>query len=284
MLMPGPRTTSTPCVRASCPIAYADSMHQLDVPRRRERRRGREAGRGQAAGDPHMVGLVRLHPKAVRAVGERDPRDAEPLHAGRVPEVRALAQAGLLLEGELADQLGSHRTTSSHHPREDSEGCRCRARGCRGAARRSRRNLRRGGWHVRPVAEDRAARRAAQGRQLRRMCRSSSRTCPASCANGAPAWAGHRCASCPTAADEPSLTVTEVDQAFAAIAGARRRRVADRTPPPSRPTCCRGRRKQSNASSADWSPASCGRAHSPPCSSTRSRRPPASRWMTSDGR
>ena len=72
MLMPGPRTTSTPCARASSPTASPTRRTSSGSKDEPERARGREAGGGHAAGDADVVALVGLLAQAVRAVGERD--------------------------------------------------------------------------------------------------------------------------------------------------------------------------------------------------------------------
>ena len=71
------------------------------------------------------------------------------------------------------------------------------------------------------------ARAAARSRRWRRRCasprprrpRSPSPSSPASCASGRSAWDGRRCASCRRPLPSASLTVGEVDAAFAAIGG-----------------------------------------------------------------
>ena len=78
----------------------ADPAHQRRVEGRAERRRGREARGRHAPGDPDVVALVRLPAEPVRAVRQRDRRDAGARHRRRVPDVRAQAQRGLLLEGQ----------------------------------------------------------------------------------------------------------------------------------------------------------------------------------------
>jgi hypothetical protein len=94
------RDVLRPCLD---PDRRADLADQVDVPGRAQRRRGGEAGRGQAAGDPDVVALGRLHAQPVRAVGQPDRLDAEPVDGGGVPEVRAQAEGGLLGGGQGRD-------------------------------------------------------------------------------------------------------------------------------------------------------------------------------------
>ena len=88
--------------------------HQVDVPRGGERRRGREAGRRHAL--PQGAGPLALLAQPVRAVGDHHRRDPQPLHRRRVPEVRADAQRGLLLEGQLVQQLRDVQLTHGPDP------------------------------------------------------------------------------------------------------------------------------------------------------------------------
>ena len=81
-----------------------------------------------------------------------------------------------------------------------------------------------------------------------------SPSCPVSCCSAGPASAGPRCATCRPPADEPTLTVGEVDAAFAddrravrgGVAGPRVASCVDRAVRPARPS-------RSSGSCAAWS-------------------------------
>ena len=92
-----------------------DQSEQLRVPRRADRRRGREAGRRHTAGEPDMVGLVQLCAQAVRTVGHHDLRHAQPLD-------RAVCQKS---EPRHSDAFSSR--VSSAEQRLDVERLGCRA-------------------------------------------------------------------------------------------------------------------------------------------------------------
>ena len=104
MLMPGPEDDRQVDARASCASAAPIRRNRSGFHAERDRRRRREAGRGQAAAEPDVVACPRLGAQAVRAVRHHDLRDAQPLDRRRVPERGTRRQRRLLLQGQLGQQ------------------------------------------------------------------------------------------------------------------------------------------------------------------------------------
>ena len=86
---------------------------QPGVPGAGERGGGREAGGRHAPADARMVGAVGLLAQPVRPVGQHDRLDAGRRDRRGVPEVRAQAQRGLLIQGEPAEK-SCHRVLVRH--------------------------------------------------------------------------------------------------------------------------------------------------------------------------
>ena len=83
----------------------AQLLFKVLVKGSRRRTACREADRLDRLVHAQVVRLLVLLPESVRAVGNHDGRNAQPLHGLRVPEILPAQERGLLLQGEFRNQL-----------------------------------------------------------------------------------------------------------------------------------------------------------------------------------
>ena len=82
----------------------ADLLQQHRVPAAGQGAGGRETGGGHRAVRAHVVRLPRLLAQPVRAIGDHDARNLQPLVAGQVPEAVAAQLRGFFLQAHLRNQ------------------------------------------------------------------------------------------------------------------------------------------------------------------------------------